>query len=87
MEKGRNTYDIASDIDDVLVGLERAEKAVYKVFENYHSDVNGFAKKGAIGRMADYETALMLSMDRIFDERKKLEKLSEELYDLHKNSN
>lgn len=81
----RDLFAIASDIDDVLVGIERAEKAVLLVFENYHGDVNALALPSLISRFEDYEAALALSTDRIFYEREKLETLVNELYELHKN--
>lgn len=80
----RNLYNIASDIDDVIIGIERAEKAVYMVFENYHSDVHELISSSTASRFEDYETSLSLSTDRISDEKKKLETLVKELYDFHK---
>lgn len=72
-EPTRSFIRIGSDLEDILVGLERAQKAVYIVLENLLDEYD-------TPRMIDYIDALYLANDRIWDEREQLESLMDECY-------
>lgn len=86
-EKPRSLWEVAADLEDVLIGLERAQKAAYIFLEDmtdeFLSPQNypGFYGKG---RLEEYTTSLYLVEDRVFDERARLEKLKNELYELNR---
>lgn len=69
----RSAASVGSDLEDVLVGLERAQKAAYIVLENLSDEYD-------TPEMIDYIDALCLVNDRIWDERKRLESLMHECY-------
>lgn len=72
-EPTRSVISVGSDLEDVLLGLERAQKAAYIVLENISDEYD-------TPRMIDYIDALYLANDRIWDERKRLESLMHECY-------
>ena len=72
-EPTRSAISVGSDLEDVLLGLERAQKAAYIILENLSDEYD-------TPRMIDYIDALYLANDRIWDERKRLESLMHECY-------
>lgn len=73
-------FNISNSIDDVILGIERALTTVSIVFENYYDDLKVFKDPAITSRMEDYEAALKLSTDRIFEEKNKLIGLNKELF-------
>lgn len=77
-QKNRNVYDIATDIDDVICGLNNSYWGLQLLQESIEEE-----KKAPVFINERYEMFLsvfFLCTNRIFDEIKNLEKLSNELY-------
>ena len=86
-EKPRSLWEVAADLEDVLVGLERAQKAAYIFLEDMTDEFlspQNYPDFYGKGRLEEYTTSLYLVEDRVFDERARLEKLKNELYELNR---
>ena len=86
-EKPRSLWEVANDLEDVLIGLERAQKAAYiflaDMTDEFLSPQN-YPNFYGKGRLEEYTTSLYLVEDRVFDERTRLEKLKNELCELNR---
>lgn len=86
-EKPRSLCEVAADLEDVLIGLERAQTAAHIFLEDMTDEFLSpqscpdFYGKG---RLEEYTTSLYLVEDRVFNERARLEKLKNELYELNR---
>lgn len=86
-EKPRSLWEVAADLEDVLIGLERAQKAAYIFLEDMTDEFlspQNYPDFYGKGRLEEYTTSLYLVEDRVFDERARLEKLKNELYELNR---
>lgn len=79
-EPTRSFISIGSNLEDILIGIERAQKAVYIVLESLSGEYD-------TPRMIDYIDALYLANDRIWDEREHLESLMDECYRIGREQN
>lgn len=83
-EKPRSLWEVATDLEDVLIGLERAQKAAYIFLEDMTDEFlspQSYPDFYGKGRLEEYTTSLYLVEDRVFDERARLEKLKNELFE------
>ncbi|MCR4890526.1 MAG: hypothetical protein K5979_15330 [Ruminococcus sp.] len=86
-EKPRSLWEVAADLEDVLIGLERAQKAAYIFLEDMTDEFlspQNYPDFYGKGRLEEYTTSLYLVEDRVFNERARLEKLKNELYELNR---
>lgn len=77
-------WEVAADLEDVLMGLERAQKAAYIFLEDMTDEFlspQNYPDFYGKGRLEEYTTSLYLVEDRVFDERARLEKLKNELFE------
>ena len=84
-QASRSELDVASDLEDVLTGLERAQKSAYIFLEDMTDEFlspKAYSDFYGKSRLDDYTTGLYLVEDRIFDERARLRALIDELYEL-----
>lgn len=84
-QASRSEWDVASDLEDVLTGLERAQKSAYIFLKDMTDEFlspKGHPDFYGKSRLDDYTTGLYLVEDRIFDERARLRALIDELYEL-----
>ncbi|MCM1006477.1 MAG: hypothetical protein NC485_00875 [Ruminococcus flavefaciens] len=63
----KKLWEISHELENVSIGIERARLGASKILEN-----------GAANE--ELTEAICLSLDRLFDERKKLDELNEELF-------
>lgn len=75
--KHRDGYDIATDIDDVICGLNSAYWGLQVLRENIEAEKETPVFKE---RYEMYSAVFGLCSNRLFDEVKNLEKLNNELY-------
>ena len=86
-EKPRSLWEVAAALEDVLMGLERAQKAAYIFLEDMKDEFlspQNYPDFYGKERLEEYTTSLYLVEDRVFDERARLEKLKNELYELNR---
>lgn len=86
-EKPRSLCEVATDLEDVLIGLERAQTAAYIFLEDMTDEFlspQSYPDFYGKGRLEEYTTSLYLVEDRVFNERARLEKLKNELYELNR---
>ena len=84
-QASRSLWEIANDLEDVLTGLERAQKSAYIFLEDIADEFlspTNYPEFYGKPRLDDYTTALYLVEDRVFDERTRLEKLKNELLEV-----
>lgn len=83
--KHRDGYDISTDIDDVIVGLERVLSCENIFQEAIDDELQDELKLGLINATAKSRLDIILEVfllcrDRLFDETKHLKELNDELY-------
>lgn len=84
-QASRSEWDVASDLEDVLLGLERSQTAAYILLEDLTDEfLSPKAYQDFYGkpRLEEYSTALYLVEDRVFSERARLRALIDELFEL-----
>jgi len=84
-QASRSEWDVASDLEDVLLGLERSQTAAYILLEDLTDEILSPGKHPEFygkPRLEEYSTALYLVEDRVFSERARLRTLIDELYEL-----
>lgn len=84
-QASRSEWDVASDLEDVLLGLERSQTAAYILLEDLTDEFLSPGKHPEFygkPRLEEYSTALYLVEDRVFSERARLRTLIDELYEL-----
>lgn len=83
-QTSRSEWNIAVDLEDVLIGLERAQKAAYIFLEDITDEFlspQNYPDFYGKERLEEYTTSLYLVEDRVFDERARLKALIDELYE------
>lgn len=73
--------DIGSQLEESLLGLEKAEKTILVILENLEAETHSEI------RIYNYVSALYLAHDRILDESERISKSVCELYKLKKTQN
>ncbi|HBB71861.1 MAG TPA: hypothetical protein DCZ71_04565 [Ruminococcus sp.] len=78
-------FDVATEIEDVLIGIERARAAADLSLERLDNDIIELAKETPVTSHISFcASSIRLSTDRIFEEMKKLGQLTESLYAISK---
>lgn len=84
-QASRSEWDVASDLEDVLLGLERSQKAAYIFLEDLTDEFlspKAYPNFYGKSRLEGYTDGLYLVEDRVFSERERLRALIDELFEL-----